>query len=98
MRQKKEQQKGQNDRIKVNSAYMKVSNAYSKVNRANTQSRQSGILCALAHGKLYFALLTSFSAAQNHLPRHGEDLLRSRKSFQKLVTKGSVTPTKIQAI
>jgi hypothetical protein len=58
-----------------------------KVNRANSQSRPSGILCALAHGKLYFALLTSFSAAQNHLPRHGEDLLRSRKSSQRIITK-----------
>jgi hypothetical protein len=40
-----------------------------KVNRANAQSRHSGILCASAHGKLCFALLTSYPAAPNHLPR-----------------------------
>jgi hypothetical protein len=46
-----------------------VSPANGEVNGANAQSRLSGILCAPAHGKLCFALLTSFSAAQNYLPR-----------------------------
>jgi hypothetical protein len=87
MTRKTQQKTGQNGGAKVNNAYMKVSTANLTVNRANAQSRDSGILCALAHGKLYFALLTSFSAAQNHLPRYGENLLRSRKSFQRIITK-----------
>jgi hypothetical protein len=47
----------------------KVSRANLRVSRANAQSRLSGILFATANSKLCFALLTSFSAAQNHLPR-----------------------------
>jgi hypothetical protein len=43
----------------------------SKVNRANAQSRPSGILCALAHGKLCFEYLKTFSAPENHLPLQG---------------------------
>ncbi|MDR0506839.1 MAG: hypothetical protein LBH32_08510 [Dysgonamonadaceae bacterium] len=46
----------------------KVRQANSKVNRANAQSRHSGILFARANGKLCFAQLTSFCAAQNNLP------------------------------
>jgi hypothetical protein len=46
----------------------KVNMVNMKVSRANAQSRLSGILIAHAIGKLCFALLTSFPAAQNHLP------------------------------
>jgi hypothetical protein len=93
MTHKTQQKTGQNGRPKVNNvssetnkAYSKVSRANSTVNKANAQSAER-ILFAQANGKLYFALLTSFSAAQNHLPRHGEDSLRSRKSFQRIITK-----------
>jgi hypothetical protein len=79
MTRKTQEKTGKNSRAKagnvypkVNRAYSKVSKANSTVNKANAQSRDSGILCASAHGKLYFALLTSFSVAQNHLPRKGE--------------------------
>jgi hypothetical protein len=34
-----------------------------------TPNPASGILCALAHCKLYFAYLKIFSGTQNHLPR-----------------------------
>jgi hypothetical protein len=44
-----------------------VNLANSKVNRANAQSRPSRILCALAHGKLYFEFLKIFSVPENHL-------------------------------
>jgi hypothetical protein len=94
MTRKTQRKTEQNDSININNVYSKVNNANITVNRANTQSRDSGILCALAHGKLYFALLTSFSAAQNHLPRSGEDLLRSRKSFQRIITKITTRATK----
>ena len=87
MTHKTRQKERQNGRVKANSVYPKVNRANLTVNKANAQSRDSGILCALAHGKLYFALLTSFSAAQNHLPRNGEDSLRSRKSSQRITTK-----------
>lgn len=87
MTHKTRQKERQNGRAKANSVYPKVNRANLTVNKSNAQSRSSGILCALAHGKLYFALLTSFSAAQNHLPRKGENLLRSRKSFQRIITK-----------
>ena len=50
----------------------KVNKAIPKVNRAKAQSRVSGILSAQADGKLYFERLTSFRAAQNHLPHKGE--------------------------
>jgi hypothetical protein len=40
-----------------------------KVNRANAQSRLAGFCYRKGNSKLCFALLTSFSAAQNHLPR-----------------------------
>jgi hypothetical protein len=57
------------------------------VSRANAQSRLSGILFAPANSKLCFALLTSFSAAQNHLPRSlaagGGNALRSRRFIWK---------------
>jgi len=43
----------------------------SKVNRANAQSRLSGILFALANGKLYFECLKIFSVPENHLPQRG---------------------------
>jgi hypothetical protein len=79
MRQKKGQQKGQNDRIKVN-------NAYSKVSMANSQSRPSGISCAPAHGKLYFGATGIFPSHQNHLPRAGKNVLRSRTFIQKIFT------------
>jgi hypothetical protein len=36
--------------------------------RANAQSRLSGILFALANGKLYFEYLKIFSVPENHLP------------------------------
>jgi hypothetical protein len=49
-----------------------VNPAYIKVNRAYSQSRPSGILCALAHGKLYFEHPERFRAAQNNLPHKGE--------------------------
>jgi hypothetical protein len=39
-----------------------------KVNRAIAQSRPSGILFALANGKLYFEYLKIFSVPENHLP------------------------------
>jgi hypothetical protein len=55
--QKTGQKTERNDRLNINNVYLKVNNANMKVNRANTQSRPSGILCALAHGKLYFAKL-----------------------------------------
>ena len=56
-----------------------------KVSRANAQSRLSGILCSLEHGKLCFLLLTSFPATQNHLPlTQGRDALRSRASGEKI--------------
>ena len=42
------------------------------VNRANTQFGYGGILCAQAHGKLYFEVLKRISAPQNHLPHKGE--------------------------
>ena len=87
MTRKTQQKTRKNGREKAGNVYPKVNRANSTVNKANAQSRPSGILCALAHGKLYFALLTSFSAAQNHLPRKGENLLRSRKSFQRIITK-----------
>ena len=58
--------------LKVNPVISKVNQAISKVNQAIAQSRPSGILCAPAHGKLYFALLTSFRASQNNLPHKGE--------------------------
>jgi len=45
--------------------------AISKVNRANAQSRLSGILFALANGKLYFECLKIFSVPENHLPFQG---------------------------
>ncbi|MDR1895167.1 MAG: hypothetical protein LBR10_00055 [Prevotellaceae bacterium] len=45
-----------------------VNPANIKVNEANAQSRLSGISSAPANGKLCFALLTSFYAAQNHAP------------------------------
>ena len=68
----------------------KVNRTDMKVSRANAQSRPSGILIAHAIGKLCFALLTSFSAAQNHLPRclkAGEgNALRSRASERKQAT------------
>jgi len=57
---------------KINRATLKVNPVISKVNQAIAQSRPSGILCAPAHGKLYFALLTSFRASQNNLPHKGE--------------------------
>jgi len=47
----------------------KVNRANPKVNRAKNQYRASGILCALAHGKLYFEALKMFSVPQNDLPR-----------------------------
>jgi hypothetical protein len=46
----------------------KVNMADIKVSKANAQSRPGGILIAHAIGKLCFALLTPFSAAQNNLP------------------------------
>jgi hypothetical protein len=57
--------------MEVSNAYSKVNNANMKVNRANSQSRDSGILCALAHGKLYFEFLKIFSVPENHLPLQG---------------------------
>jgi hypothetical protein len=72
---------------KVNMANMNVSGANIKVSRANAQSRPSGILIARAISKLCFGLLTSFSAAQNHLPRSlaagGRNALRSRRFIWK---------------
>ena len=56
------------------SAIPKVNPAIQKVSRANAQSRPSGILFAQANGKLYFERLTTFRAAQNHLPHKGEGL------------------------
>jgi hypothetical protein len=57
----------QTSRAKVNKDDTKVSTAISKVNRANAQSRPSGILFALANGKLYFEFLKIFSVPENHL-------------------------------
>ena len=80
MTRKTQQKTGKNGREKagnvypkVNKAYMKVSRANLTVNRANAQSRDSGISCALAHGKLYFGATGMFPSHQNHLPRKGED-------------------------
>jgi hypothetical protein len=80
MTHKMQQKTGQNGRMKINNVYSKVNNAYMKisradltVNKANAQSRLSGILCALAHGKLYFGATGMFPSHQNHLPRKGED-------------------------
>jgi hypothetical protein len=42
-----------------------------KANRANAQSRLSGILFALANGKLYFEFLKIFPVPENHLPLQG---------------------------
>lgn len=86
MRQKEGLQKGQNDRTKVNNTYSKVNNACSKVSMANSQSRPCGILCALAHGKLYFGATGIFPSHQNHLPRAGRNVLRSRTFIQKIFT------------
>jgi hypothetical protein len=64
-----------------------VNLANMKVSGANAQSRPSGILIAHAIGKLCFALLTPFSAAQNNLPRSlaagGRNALRSRRFIWK---------------
>jgi len=46
--------------LKVGQANCKVNRANSKVNRANPQSRLSGILFAIANGKLYFEALKTF--------------------------------------
>ena len=78
--QKTGQNNGQDGRAKTNNVYskvrianMKVSKAYLTVNKANAQSCDSGILCALAHGKLYFGATGMFPSHQNHLPRKGEE-------------------------
>ena len=64
----------------------KVNRANPKVNRAKNQYRASGILCALAHGKLYFEALKMFSVPQNDLPRkRGRLLLRSRAAVCKIL-------------
>ena len=55
--------------LKINQANVKVNRTNIKVNGAFTQSRPSGILCALAHGKLCFLQQTIVFAAKNHLPR-----------------------------
>jgi len=57
--------------MEVNPAYLKIGKTNSQVNRANPQSRLSGILCALAHGKLYFEFLKIFSVPENNLPLQG---------------------------
>jgi hypothetical protein len=44
-----------------------INRADRKVSRNTIQFRLSGILFATANSKLCFELLTSFSAAQNHL-------------------------------
>ena len=86
MTRKTQQKTGQNGRAKADNVYPKVSNAYSTVNKANAQSRDSGILCALAHGKLYFGATGMFPSHQNHLPRVGRTVLRSRTFIQKVFT------------
>ena len=55
MTRKTQQKTRKNGREKAGNVYPKVNRANSTVNKANAQSRPSGILCALAHGKLYFA-------------------------------------------
>ena len=76
MRQKTEQNDGtkvNNVSSEINKASSKVSRANLTVNKSNAHSRPSGILCALAHGKLYFGVTGMFPSHQNHLPRKGED-------------------------
>jgi len=55
---------------KGSQANPKFNRAYSIINRAIAQSRICGNLFAPANSKLCFALLTSFYAAQNHLPHN----------------------------
>jgi hypothetical protein len=86
MTRKTQQKEGQNDRVKASNVYPKISKTNSTVNRANIQSRPSGILCAPAHGKLYFGATGIFPSYQNHLPRAGRNVLRSRTFIQKTFT------------
>jgi hypothetical protein len=86
MTHKTRQKTGQNGRPKVNKAYSKVSKANSTVNKANAQSRLSGILCALAHGKLYFGATGMFPSHQNHLPLGGEDCTPKSHIHSKVFT------------
>ena len=44
---------------------------YVTFNRAKAQSRPSGFLCALAHGKLCFEYLKTFSVPENPCPYRG---------------------------
>ena len=54
---------------------LKVGEANSQVNRANAQSRLSGILFALANGKLYFEFLKIFSVPENTCSCRGLKML-----------------------
>jgi hypothetical protein len=51
----------------------KTGNAGQIINSAYAQARLSGILCAVAHGKLSFCPLSSLRADKKNLPLQGKN-------------------------